>query len=117
MAGSPVQRIVPFRYIQEGQCATVCHSQRDIQIPQSHIAIDAQDIFPLLRQGCCDARADRGLSRSALTGENCQKLAQTSSPPNLQFRFIIKPFRTKSKSNLRIFQMFFIIINKKLSIL
>ena len=71
-----IQAVMAPSHIQKGQGAAVGKAQRNVQIPQPHIAVDAQDPQPLFRQSSGDTGTDRGFSRSALTGQDRKKLAQ-----------------------------------------
>ena len=80
MHSSLRQRIAALAHIQKRQRAAVGHAQRDIQIPQSHIAVDTQDAAGG-RQSGCDTGTDRRFSRSALTGQNRDQFAHEPASP------------------------------------
>ena len=75
------ERIASLTHVQKGKGAAVGQTQGDIQIPQPHVAVDAQ--HPRIGRGqrCGNPGADRGFSRSALAGQNRDQFAHAQTPP------------------------------------
>ena len=76
MASSHIQAVAAGADIHKREGAYLTHTQRDIQITQAHIAIDAQHFFAKLRQGFRDTGANRGFTRAAFAGQNSDQFAQ-----------------------------------------
>ena len=76
MHGGIAQGIAAFGYIQEGERARVTETQGNVQVPQSDIAVHAQD--PGAGAGQCNAhaRADGSFSGTALAGHHSHYNAQ-----------------------------------------
>ena len=81
MDGGLGKVIIPGAYICEGQCAGVCHPQGDIQIPQTDIAVDAQNLLPGGGQSRGQAGTQGGFSGAALAGKNRDQFAHEVTSP------------------------------------
>ena len=107
-----IQRIFSPANIQEGQCLHSGKAQRDVQIPQSDVAIDAQHLFPGLCQGCGNACTDGSFTGSALAGHHRNHFSHAHTASIIQDGFIIKQYRTKVKSEALVFFIYFITFHK-----
>ena len=85
--GGHFQTVAAGAYIQKREGAHLAHTKRNIQVPQTHIAIDAKDLFAVLRQGFRDACANGSFACSALAGQNRDQLSHVC--PSLSFVMII----------------------------
>jgi len=103
MPGCLFQRIGTAADIQKRQPAGVFKAQRDIQILETYITVNAKDPLSLKSQGPGKAGTDRGFSGSALTGQNGDQFTHVMA---LLFivRIIIKEFRTKINTKSRFFK-------------
>ena len=70
--------------IQKGQRAAVGQTQRNIQIPKSHITVDAKHLPAGTGQSGGNRCRDRGFSCSALAGQNRDQLTHLQTPPKLK---------------------------------
>ena len=80
MPGSILQECAALAYIQEGQPGAVGHSQGDVQIPQAHIAVHAENTLSLPGQLHGKPGAEGGFSRASFAGQHGDDLAQAASP-------------------------------------
>ena len=57
VGGGHIQAVFSAAHIQEGKAAHIRKTQGNIQVPQTDVAIDTQDLLPHLRQCLGDACA------------------------------------------------------------
>ena len=75
-----VKGIAAGQNVQKRQAGAVGQAQGDIQIPQAHIAVDAQNPCAQLRQSGGHTGADGSFARSALTGKNSDQFSHRLFP-------------------------------------
>ena len=75
--------IVAAGYIQNRQRFHAVQTQKNIQIAQAHIGVDAQHPLARLRKTGGDAGAQRGFARAALAGNKADHFTQIYTPPIL----------------------------------
>ena len=114
MPESVLQGVAPLGDVPKGQRAAFGKSQRDVQIPKPHVAVDAQNPFSFFCKSSGEGGADGGFSRSALPGHNREEFTHAPSPPMPEYNTIIKGFFTKSKRNFALLEMVFITMNKNI---
>ena len=78
MVGGVFQIIAEFGNIQKGQVAAVGHAQGDVQVPQTHIAVNAEHPFAPFGQGGGNPGTDGGLPGAAFSRDNGIQFAQTN---------------------------------------
>jgi len=80
MHGGLLQHISPLGHIRERQGAELGHPQRNIQVSQADIAVDAKHIQTGFRQRRGQSRADGSFACSALTGQDSKQFTHETTP-------------------------------------
>ena len=80
------QRVIALQNLRKRQYRQLRHAQRNVKIPQADVRVDAQHALSFCGEAGGDRGADRGLSRSALAGDNGNHFSHIlASLPNFSF--------------------------------
>jgi hypothetical protein len=96
MAHKLIQPVAPLQDVKEGQAGLIGGTQRDIQIPQAHIAVDAKHTLPGAGQRRRHGGGYGRFARPALTGQDRDRFSHVYGPPMMIF-FHYKGIITKKQ--------------------